>query len=61
VVVVVLVVVIGVVVVVVVRRVVLKGRIGGESWGASVEGGISFVFCKAWLRLSGLTKSVREI
>ena len=47
--------------VVVVRRVVLKGRIGGESWGASVEARISLVFCKASLRLSGLTKSVREI
>ena len=59
--VVVVVVVAGVVVVVVVRRVVLKGRIGGESRGAAVEARISFVFCKASLRLSGLTKSVREI
>ena len=59
--VVVVVVVAGVVVLVVVRRVVLKGRIGGKSWGASVEARISFVFCKASLRPSGLTKSVREI
>ena len=59
--VVVVVVVAGVVVVVVVRRVVLKGRIGGESRGAAVEARISFCFNKASLRLSGLTKSVREI
>ena len=59
--VVVVVVVAGVVVVVVVRRVVLNGRIGGKSWGASEETRTSFDFCKASLRLSGLTKSVREI
>ena len=48
-------------VVVVVRRVVLNGRMGGKSCGDSVEGRISFVFCNASLRLSGLTKSVISI